>query len=138
MCSFEHRIKGKSIMLINIKGEEYKLHFGFDFLATLNALYYTKVNGVEINNGLNMGIMGLIDEDPTALVNIIMAGLSTSDRKPSKIDIQDYIVSQAEQREDGLESLMGEYLEEVKKQPLLKGKAKKLMKQMEQATKDEN
>lgn len=125
-------------MIIKINNEDYKLNFGFDFLATLNALYYVKVNGVEFNNGLNMALSGLVDDDPEALVKIIMSAVSTSDRKPSKVQIQEYIIQEAEEREDGLESLTKEFLEEVKKQPLLKAKVKKLFKQIAEAEAKEN
>lgn len=117
-------------MVIEIKEQQYVLNFGFEFLAKLNDFYHIEQQGMRLNQGLNVGIVGLIDEEPEALVIFIMSGLASSDIKPSKKDIQDYLIDYANNQDDGLNGLFEEMLAEVKKQPLLKGKIKKLEKQM--------
>lgn len=120
-------------MILKINNEDYKMDFGFDFLAKLNDFYYAEAGGIRLNQGLNMAVIGLLDEDPEALVVIIMAGLATSDRKPSKKDIENFLIEEADKNEEGLNDLFGVFMDEIKKQPLLKGKVKKQLKQMKQA-----
>lgn len=109
-------------MVIEIGGKEYELHFGWDFIETIN-----KINGIEVKGmSMNTGGVSMLDaqldmNDPIALKKAIQAGTSTEKRKPSVKDIQDFIESLIEdENEDAYEEFVGNLKKQLSTQTLTK------------------
>lgn len=117
-------------MIVTIGKKDYSLSFGFDFINELDKFHFAEINGIKYGMGLTMLLTGLADENPTALRDLIKAGLSTEPQKPTNKEVEEFIMELADQSEEGLNPVFESYLEEVKKQPLLKGKVQKFLKNL--------
>lgn len=96
--------------VVTINGEKYPLIFGFKFLNEINAL--PKENQ-QVDN-LTLLIGGLIDGDPTALKNVLVASLSTYEELEEK-DIIDYL-----ENSDEVDELFENFIGFLTSAPLLK------------------
>ncbi|MBP2099349.1 tail assembly chaperone [Enterococcus rivorum] len=96
--------------VVTINGEKYPLIFGFKFLNEINAL--PKENQ-QVDN-LTLLIGGLIDGDPTALKNVLVASLITYEELEEK-DIIDYL-----ENSDEVDELFENFIGFLTSAPLLK------------------
>lgn len=82
-------------MKITINDKEYVLHFGLDFIETLDNTEIIKRNGMEVGMGTQMNVGLLADSrNPKYLVRIISAALITEDSQPSIADIRKWVEEQ--------------------------------------------
>lgn len=82
-------------MKITINKKEYTLHFGLDFIETLDNTEIIDRNGMQVGMGTQMNVGLLADaRNPKYLVNIIRAALITEDAIPSTADIRTWIEEQ--------------------------------------------
>lgn len=89
-------------MELEIGKKTYELRYGLSFIEAIDKLYTQEMSGVQFGMGLEMvsTYMGL--RRPTALQNVIKAGTSHLNSKPSNDDIESYLESVfiAEKQED--------------------------------------
>src|SRR5699024_12344226 len=78
-------------MKLTINDKEYELKFGLSFINAIDNIYTQKMNGVEFGMGLEMLNTYMSLGRPTALFNVIKAGTSHLDSKPSNNDIESYL-----------------------------------------------
>lgn len=78
-------------MEIKIKDKTYELKFGLSFINEIDNLYTQEMSGVKFGMGLEMMSTYLGLKRPTALQNVIKAGLSHLDSKPSNNAIEGYL-----------------------------------------------
>lgn len=111
-------------MQITINEKEYTLRFGTKFINTLDNIYSQSMNGVEFGMGIEMmqSYIGL--RRPTALMNVIKAGLSHLDTVPSNDALEDYLESVFEKGDD--EKLFVQVEKSMEQAPFLKRKLKEL------------
>lgn len=114
-------------MNTTIGSKDYTLHFGWDFLETINNLfgYVTDIEGVSIEtkmNGYPFMEMGLGAKDPIAVQKVIQAGTSTEKSKPSKVDIRKFIEDKL--IDETYSDFVEELHQEIKKDKLLSALAK--------------
>lgn len=82
-------------MKITINKKDYTLHFGLDFIETLDNTEIIDRNGMQVGMGTQMNVGLLADaRNPKYLVNIIRAALITEDAIPSTTDIRTWIEEQ--------------------------------------------
>lgn len=116
-------------MNLKIGGKDYQIHFGFDAINYLDTVYKISVEGyLDFGIGLNGIIVALQQKNLMGLLHFIKAGTSTEPQKPSNKDIEEFIGSLDDKAFDGL---FKEALEEIKKSPLTRVKAKEILKEME-------
>lgn len=96
--------------VVTINGMKYPLIFGFKFLNEINAL--PKEN--QQMDNLTLLIGGLIDGDPTALKNVLVASLSTYEELEEK-DIIEYL-----ENSDEVDGLFENFIGFLTSAPLLK------------------
>lgn len=120
-------------MYIELNGKELPLNFGFKFIEEIEKLESFKVNveGQEVSTG--MGGLSMLEgkleaKSPIALKSVIKAATATLDMKPSNSQIEDYILTLAED-EDKYIKLFEDIQEELGKNTL----AKVMMKQNPQS-----
>lgn len=116
-------------MKLKINDQEYELHFGLKFINTLDNIYTQEISGVKFGMGVEMMNTYLAMKHPQALLNVIKAGTSHLNSKPTEKDIENHLEKLAV--EDKLNDLFDEVQETAKQAPFLKHK----MKQMEKAQK---
>lgn len=111
-------------MKITINDKEYTLRFGTKFINSLDNIYSQNMNGVEFGMGMEMmqSYMGL--RRPTALINVIVAGLSHLNTAPSEDKVEEYLEAVFEKGED--EKLFVEVEKSMEQAPFLKRKMKEL------------
>lgn len=109
-------------MMIEIGKKEYELHFGWDFIETIN-----KINGIEVKGmSMNTGGVSMLDaqldmNDPIALKKAIQAGTSTEKSKPSVKDIQEFIEGLImDEDEEKYDEFVGNLKKQLSSQPLTK------------------
>ena len=115
-------------MQIKLNGKDFELFFGWDFLEQVNNKFgfVMDVQGVEINtrmNGYPFMEQGLQSYDPTAVVKVIQAGLSTERTQPSKDDIRDFVTEKMVQGKESYKEFVNGLLDEIKKDKMLKALA---------------
>lgn len=99
-------------MMIEINGEKYELHFGWDFIEVLNELNGVVVQGLAMETGGLTKLVGQLDlGDPIAVRLAIQAGTNTYASKPRKRDVEKYIeeLIESDEYEDFLELLQKEF-----------------------------
>lgn len=112
-------------MEFKIANKDYTLHFGWDFLEQINALFGMKIEadgGVEINtrsNGYPFMIQGLESRDPVALQYVIQAATATEKSKPSKVNIRKAILELMQEDIELYKMTVDEILDEIKKDEVL-------------------
>lgn len=111
--------------VVTIKNEKYPLIFGFKFLNEINAL---PKDSEQVDN-LTLLIGGLIDGDPNALKEVLIASLSTYDDLEER-DIIHYL-----ETSDEVESLFENFIEFLTSAPLLKKRTLKIKATIEQMMK---
>ncbi|MGC6768925.1 tail assembly chaperone [Enterococcus sp. LJL51] len=111
--------------VVTIDGKKYPLIFGFKFLNEINAL--PKDN--EQMDSLTLLIGGLIDGDPNALKQMLVASLSTYDELEER-EIINYLETSAE-----VEELFENFIEYLTSAPLLKKRTMKIKSGIEQMMK---
>lgn len=116
-------------MVIEIDGKEYELHFGWDFIETMNQLNGLVVEGMHMNTGGLFLLEGQLEMgDPIAVVKALQGGTSTYASKPSKKGLQKYIEQLMEK--DEYEDFLSGLLEQLNTQPITKATIKSQEKQM--------
>lgn len=104
-------------MVITIGEKDYELHFGWDFIETLNKLNGVVVEGMNMDTGGVTKLVGQLDlGDPIAARLAITAGTSTYANKPSKKAIGEYVVKLIE--EDGFDDFLEQLHEKLETSPL--------------------
>lgn len=105
-------------MELEIGKKTYELRYGLSFIEAIDKLYTQSMSGVQFGMGLEMvsTYMGL--RRPTALQNVIKAGTSHLNSRPSNDDIEAYLESVfiAEKQED----LFKQVEVEIEQAPFLK------------------
>lgn len=82
-------------MKITINKKDYTLHFGLDFIETLDDTEIIDQNGMQVGMGTQMNVGLLADSrNPKYLVNIIRAALTTEESVPSTLDIRKWVEEQ--------------------------------------------
>lgn len=107
-------------MELTINDKNYELKFGLSFINTIDNIYTQKMNGVEFGMGLEMLNTYLGLGRPTALFNLIKAGTSHLDSKPSNADIESYLEDLAEKDGEKYEKMFDEVNEAMKQAPFLR------------------
>lgn len=118
-------------MELTINDKKYELKFGLSFINTIDNIYTQKMNGVEFGMGLEMLNTYMSLGRPTALFNVIKAGTSHLDSKPSNNDIESYLEDLADSNVDEYENMFDEVSEAMKQAPFLR----RTMKNLENAQK---
>lgn len=111
--------------VVTIKDKTYPLIFGFKFLNEINAL---PKDSEQVDN-LTLLIGGLIDGDPNALKEVLIASLSTYDEL-EECDIIRYL-----ETSDEVEALFENFIEFLTSAPLLKKRTMKIKATIEQMMK---
>ncbi|WP_430601890.1 hypothetical protein IGJ02_002015 [Enterococcus sp. DIV0724b] len=111
--------------VVTIKDKAYPLIFGFKFLNEINAL---PKDSEQVDN-LTLLIGGLIDGDPNALKEVLIASLSTYDEL-EECDIIRYL-----ETSDEVEALFENFIEFLTSAPLLKKRTMKIKATIEQMMK---
>lgn len=109
-------------MEITIGKKEYELVFGLDFIASLDKSYTQNADGMEFGLGVESAIPYLKMQNPTVLINIIKAGTSHLNTKPSNKGINDFLTGLAE--DDKLDDFFVEVEDNMRVAPFLKSKMK--------------
>lgn len=104
-------------MKITINKKEYTLHFGLDFIETLDNTEIVKQSGMQVGIGTQMNV-GLLSDyrNPKYLVNIIDAALITEDEAPSTADIRSWVEEQKD-----ISGVIDAFLLRLKEVSLLSG-----------------
>ncbi|WP_207704230.1 tail assembly chaperone [Candidatus Enterococcus ferrettii] len=104
-------------MKITINDKDYVLHFGLDFIETLDNTEVIKQNGMEVGMGTQMNVGLLADyRNPKYLVQIISAALITEDSQPSISDIRKWVEEQ-----ENIPELIDAFLLQLQQVSLLVG-----------------
>lgn len=104
-------------MKITINKKEYTLHFGLDFIETLDNTKSIKQNGLDVGIGTQMTIGMLSDfRNPKYLVQIISAALITEDSIPPVTDIRKWVEEQ-----ENIPELIDAFLLQLQQVSLLAG-----------------
>lgn len=121
-------------MVIEIDGKEYELHFGWDFIETMNHLNGIVVEGVHMNTGGLYMLQGQLDMgDPIAVLKALQGGTSTYASKPSKKSLQKYVEELI--ANDEYDDFLKELLTLLDTQPLTKAVIKNQEKKVENQAK---
>ena len=120
-------------MNIKINEQEYPIYFGFDAINYLDNKYFADMNGIKLGVGVMSIFAQLKARNVLAIYNIIRAGTNTLPKQPSNQEIEEYIGALTEKQ---FEDLCEEFLKELKKQPLTRVTAGKIVDKAE--TKKEN
>lgn len=118
-------------MELTINEKVYELKFGLSFINAIDNIYTQKMHGVEFGMGLEMLNTYLGLGRPTALYNVISAGTSHLNSKPSNTDIELYLEDLAESENEDYENMFDEVGEAMKQAPFLR----RTMKNLENAQK---
>lgn len=104
-------------MKITINKKEYTLHFGLDFIETLDSTEIVKQSGMQVGIGTQMNV-GLLSDyrNPKYLVKIIDAALITEDEAPSTADIRSWVEEQKD-----ISGVIDAFLLQLKEVSLLSG-----------------
>lgn len=104
-------------MKITINKKEYTLHFGLDFIETLDNTEIVKQSGMQVGIGTQMNV-GLLSDyrNPKYLVKIIDAALITEDEAPSTADIRTWVEEQKD-----ISGVIDAFLLRLKEVSLLSG-----------------
>ena len=78
-------------MELTINGKNYELKFGLGFINAIDNIYTQEMHGVSFGMGLELLNTYLRLGRPTALFNVIKAGTSHLNSKPSNADIESYL-----------------------------------------------
>jgi|SRR5699024_1770716 len=105
-------------MELTIGDKKYELKFGLSFINAIDNTYTQSMSGVEFGMGVEMlsTYMGL--KRPTALYNLIKAGTSHLNSKPSNNDIEEFLEN--EFSEGRQEELFDRAMEAMEQAPFLK------------------
>lgn len=107
-----------------VNGKEYELKFGLAFIRQLDEKFKVDYQGIEFGMGINLANMGLNQLNPATLSDIIKAAATHSGKAPKQQDVDNAIDEYAE-KNDGLDQLFADVIEEMGKSPTIKGTAKK-------------
>lgn len=124
---------GNFKMELNIGGKSYELRFGLSFISEMDNLYTQSMSGVSFGMGLEMMNTYLELRRPTALANVIKAGTSHLNTKPSNDDIEEYLADVFVKEEQ--EKLFKEVEVATEQAPFLKQTIKGLKQESNQAKK---
>lgn len=104
-------------MKITINKKEYTLHFGLDFIETLDNTEIVKQSGMQVGIGTQMNV-GLLSDyrNPKYLVKIIDAALITEDEAPSTAEIRSWVEEQKD-----ISGVIDAFLLRLKEVSLLSG-----------------
>jgi len=110
-------------MDLKINGKDYQLQFGLKFINQLDNIYTQEVDKVKFGMGVEMMTSYLAMRNPLVLLNIIKAGTSHLNSKPSNNDIENLL----EEHANGgtLEKLFKDVTEAMENAPFLKNKMKR-------------
>lgn len=99
-------------MVINIKDTDYEVKFGIGFVRELDKKYFiNNANGTPFGVGLETRLPLILINDPIALSEFLYTGTCTEKKRPSQIDVDDYI-----DNVEDIEALFTEVIDELKKQ----------------------
>src|SRR5690625_5570455 len=82
-------------MDLKINGKDYQLQFGLKFINQLDNIYTQEVDKVKFGMGVEMMTSYLAMRNPLVLLNIIKAGTSHLNSKPSNNDIENLLEEHA-------------------------------------------
>lgn len=116
-------------MNLTINGKEYELKFGISFINAIDNMYTQDMKGIQFGMGLEMVNTYLSLGRPTAVMNVIKAGASHLNSKPSTADIESYLEELAMSDDGEYEQLFDDINEAMKQAPFLK----RALKNMESA-----
>lgn len=120
-------------MELKIGEKNYELRFGLSFIREMDMLYTQSMSGVSFGMGLEMMDTYLELRRPTALANVIKAGTSHLNTKPSNDDIEEYLADIFVKEEQ--EKLFKEVEVATEQAPFLKQTIKGLKQESNQAKK---
>ena len=80
-------------MTLTIDGKEYTLHFGLDFIRTMDQIYRGGNENYNFGMGINSAVVYLEQLNPVILLDLIHAGLITEKQRPSKAKIEEFILA---------------------------------------------
>lgn len=116
-------------MILTINGKECELKFGFAFIKKINQIAgFKDSDGTEMGQGLERITYMLMQEEPEAVVSLILAATDHLKKRPTGAEIESYL----ETVED-YEGLLKQFDEELSKATPL-GVAKRYTKTKKQAT----
>ena len=96
-------------MELEIGKKTYELQFGLSFINEMDNLYTQNMNGIDFGMGLEMMQAQIEMKRPTVLLNVIKAGTSHLNSKPSNKAIEEFLEGRA------INDELGELFDEVKK-----------------------
>lgn len=111
-------------MNLNIGNKEYELKFGLKFINTMDKLYTQEMSGIKFGMGVEMMTTYLEMNNPTVLANIVKAGTSHLNSKPSNNEIEEFIEEKA--NNDELDKFFKEVKEATEQSPFLKYQMEKM------------
>src|SRR5699024_6811969 len=120
-------------MELKIGEKNYELRFGLSFIREMDMLYTQSMSGVSLGIGLQMMDIYLEIRLVTALANVIKAGISHLNTKPSNDDIEEYLADIFVKEEQ--EKLFKEVEVATEQAPFLKPTIKGLKQESNQAKK---
>jgi len=118
-------------MELKINGKDYELRFGLSFINAIDNIYTQEMHGVEFGMGLEMLNTYLGLGRATALYNVIKAGTSHLNSKPSNNDIENYLEELATADNKDYDNLFDDIKGAMSQAPFLK----RTMKNLENAQK---
>lgn len=105
-------------MKIKVKDIDIELNFGVGFLRSLDSIGGVKSsNGISFGMALTKSIPALRGYDPLTLFNVIYAGTSEVDPRPSQKDVEEYINGLTDVQ---IGKLFDETTKELKKSPMIR------------------
>lgn len=102
-------------MKIKVNGKDIELNFGIGFLRSLDSVAGFKTGNLSFGMALSKTIPALQGFDPLALFNVIYAGTSEAEERPSQKDVEGYFNSLTNTQ---FEKLFDDTEKELKKSPM--------------------
>lgn len=109
-------------MRINVKGKDRELRFGIRFVKNLDAIYKATVRGLEFSAGIDYALGYLSSSNPAGVCNILESALY-EERGITTKDVEEFVETCCD-----YDGLVQELIDEIKKQPMLKGRAEEVFK----------
>lgn len=104
-------------MKIKVKDIDVELNFGVGFLRSLDSIAGFKEGTLSFGMALSKTIPALQGYDPLALFNVIYAGTSETDPRPSQKDVETYFNDLTDTQ---IGKLFDETTKELKKSPMIR------------------
>lgn len=114
-------------MTLNINGNDYELHFGIGFVRELDKKYFAQQAGIKFGIGIETKVPMLLTGDVLTLAEFIYLGTSTSKKRPTVQEIDQFMDSTTD-----IEGLFDEVIEQLKKQNATKIKMKEFQERLNQ------